>query len=69
MSDADSSFKKQKIPNPCVNLCSLNNNNVCIGCYRTIDEVGAWGRYDDEQRLQVLKNCEHRFQEMLESDN
>ena len=69
MGDDDSPFKKQTVPNPCVNLCSLNASNVCIGCYRTIDEVGAWGRYSDEQRREVLENCERRFQEMLASDN
>ena len=65
MAKQGSFFKKQRVPNPCVNLCSLNGDNICIGCYRTIDEVGAWGRLNDEERLRVLENCEMRFQEVV----
>ena len=62
MDKQGSFFKKQRVPNPCVNLCSLNGDNICIGCYRTIDEVGAWGRLNDEERLRVVEYCEMRFE-------
>jgi len=24
---------------PCIKVCKLDNNNVCIGCKRTIEEI------------------------------
>ena len=69
MDNQSSFFEKQRVPNPCVNLCSLNADNICIDCYRTIDEVGAWGRLNDEERLRVLEKCEMRFQEVVTKED
>jgi len=39
---------------PCVNICELDSDFVCIGCGRTIDEVLKWLEYTDEQKKAVL---------------
>jgi len=39
---------------PCVNVCELDSDFVCIGCGRTIDEVLKWPEYTDEQKQEVL---------------
>jgi uncharacterized protein len=43
------------IPSPCINICKMDaDNGLCIGCYRTIDEITRWSRIDDEQRVHIL---------------
>ncbi|POO57265.1 DUF1289 domain-containing protein [Agrobacterium rosae] len=40
---------------PCIDVCSLDpQNGLCIGCYRTIDEIMAWSRYTDAQRHKIM---------------
>ena len=33
---------------------------VCIGCCRTLDEIGAWGAMTDEERERVMNSLGER---------
>ena len=33
---------------------------VCLGCYRTLEEITAWGALDDVQRDRVMAGLEAR---------
>ncbi len=35
---------------PCVSICKLDENNVCIGCNRTLEEVASYVRRKDIKR-------------------
>jgi len=38
---------------PCVQICKLIDS-MCIGCYRTSDEITNWTKYTEEQRDGLL---------------
>jgi len=42
------------VGSPCVDICELDSDFVCVGCGRTIDEVLKWPEYTDEQKKAVL---------------
>lgn len=43
------------LPSPCINICKMDaDNGLCIGCFRTIDEIARWSRIDDEQRADIV---------------
>jgi len=42
------------VNSPCVDICELDSDFVCIGCGRTIDEVLKWREYTDEQKKAAL---------------
>ena len=44
---------------PCIKVCTLEDN-ICIGCYRTQDEIREWMIYTDEQKKIVLDQLEKR---------
>lgn len=44
---------EEKIKSPCLHICELENN-VCIGCKRTKDEISKWRTYTDEEKEKVL---------------
>lgn len=48
------------IPSPCIHVCVQDKNNVCIGCYRSVDEIRKWWKCSDEEKLQILKNADLR---------
>ena len=44
------------VPSPCVSVCELDGEGVCIGCLRTAAEIAAWPAMDpaDQRRLLSL---------------
>ena len=49
------------IPSPCVKICVLDKDTGwCLGCLRDLEEIAAWSRMDDAERLMVLKGIEAR---------
>ena len=48
------------IPNPCVRNCCLNENDICLGCYRSITEIISWHTASDEQKKEILKRSDQR---------
>lgn len=51
---------EKPIPSPCVSICSLDDNDICIGCQRSGDEIINWGKMDNQQRLEVLRKAAQR---------
>ncbi|KXJ61910.1 MAG: hypothetical protein AXW14_01910 [Alteromonas sp. Nap_26] len=41
-------------PSPCIGSCKLDNEDICTGCKRTIDEVIHWRTYTDTQKAAVF---------------
>ena len=42
------------VPSPCVSLCKMNRDSgLCEGCLRTLDEIIAWGKADDDFKRAV----------------
>ena len=42
------------VPSPCVSLCKMNRNSgLCEGCLRTLDEIIAWSKADDDFKRAV----------------
>lgn len=45
---------------PCLNICSLDGQGVCRGCFRTIAEIAGWARMDPAEQLAVIQRAEKR---------
>lgn len=49
---------------PCINRCTLDAaRNLCQGCWRTLDEITAWSRITNTERLEILANVARRRKE------
>jgi predicted Fe-S protein YdhL (DUF1289 family) len=46
--------------NPCQGICISDNNDICIGCFRTADERSTWYEETNEWREQVLIKIKER---------
>lgn len=51
---------KKIIKSPCIQVCVLDYDKVCMGCYRSVEEVRNWFRFSNEEKLQALKNADER---------
>lgn len=42
------------VDSPCVGVCELEDN-VCVGCNRTVEEITNWEDMSDEDKLKILE--------------
>lgn len=49
-----------KVRSPCVSVCALDENDVCIGCQRTGEEIFRWTSMTNEERKEVLLKVAER---------
>ena len=52
--------KTLEVASPCVRNCCLNADDVCMGCYRHIDEILAWKSYKSHDKETVITSCAQR---------
>lgn len=48
------------IASPCVRNCCLDPNDICCGCFRSIDEITGWAGRTEQEQLAILEKCEER---------
>ena len=51
---------QRPVRSPCVSICALDDQDVCIGCQRSADEITRWGRMSNDERRQVIALAEAR---------
>ena len=50
------------IPSPCVSICRMDTGSgLCEGCFRTLDELRAWGSADDAAKKIVWAGVTERL--------
>jgi uncharacterized protein len=43
------------VTSPCNSICKMDENTgLCMGCWRTIDEIIAWGSRSDDVKKEIL---------------
>ena len=52
--------QQKLIASPCISNCCLNDEDICLGCFRHIDEIIGWHGADEDRRLDILRNTEQR---------
>lgn len=54
------------IESPCVNICELNQYEICKGCGRTKTEVAVYGYADDLTKYMINEKALVRMKTMVE---
>ena len=57
----DEVWTRDEIESPCVKLCVVHpEERLCVGCYRTIEEISAWSRLTHEARAAIMADLPAR---------
>lgn len=40
---------------PCVGVCALDDDGLCLGCHRTSAEIARWIQMNDDERLRLME--------------
>ncbi len=49
------------IPIPCRRNCCLDQQDICLGCGRSLTEITGWHQADEQQKLQIIANASARL--------
>ncbi|BBP85184.1 MULTISPECIES: DUF1289 domain-containing protein [unclassified Pseudomonas] len=52
--------RERPVASPCVHVCALDDDDICTGCQRSVEEITRWGRMDNTERREVLVRCMER---------
>ncbi len=50
----------ENLPSPCISVCVMNTDDLCLGCYRTADEITDWFMATAEQKRAILERVAER---------
>ena len=57
----DEIWKRDEIDSPCVKLCVVQpQSRLCVGCFRSIDEISAWSRMTPDTRKAIMGELQAR---------
>jgi predicted Fe-S protein YdhL (DUF1289 family) len=48
------------VDSPCVKICELDQDGVCVGCGRTRAEIAGWTSMSEAQQAKVVELAERR---------
>ena len=48
------------VASPCIAICQLGADDLCVGCLRSMDEIRDWPIMTAEEKRTVLSNIEAR---------
>jgi predicted Fe-S protein YdhL (DUF1289 family) len=48
------------VASPCVDVCRLDAQGLCVGCRRTLEEIAEWSRASEARRREILRNLAAR---------
>lgn len=51
------------INKPCIRRCCLNEEDVCLGCFRTFDDMLQWNKAKSTEKMKMLQKAEQRKKE------
>ena len=52
------------IESPCVSICR-QDDGICIGCGRTMEEISNWFNYSDEERRTIMNRLEQELNDQF----
>jgi len=51
---------------PCISLCDLDENDICIGCYRSASEISDWQKKTDDEKIDIVIRCKKKMAQRLQ---
>ena len=50
---------------PCVRICTLNEDKICIGCGRNAEEIKNWTTFSEDFKITIKPQLKDRLSEIL----
>jgi uncharacterized protein len=57
-----------RVESPCIKVCVLDANSVCLGCGRSLEEIASWSRLSADEQREICVKAAQRRQSRTASD-
>lgn len=44
-----------QVKSPCINVCKYDEEEICIGCHRTMDEITGWLFMTEDRKKEIVE--------------
>ena len=55
--------ERQPVESPCVKICVIEDDGLCVGCARTLDEIARWSQMTPQERRTLMAQLPARRRE------
>jgi uncharacterized protein len=56
------------IESPCIGTCTVGPDGLCLGCFRSLDEIAGWMGLSADQRRAIMASLPERAQSLFDDD-
>ncbi|MEO1946789.1 MAG: DUF1289 domain-containing protein [Methylophilaceae bacterium] len=61
MAEINKDSQGDEVQSPCIGLCVVDEkNNLCQGCFRTLDEIRGWWDLDNAKKKTIVEEASQR---------
>ncbi len=58
---SDDLWARNEVDSPCVRVCLIHpEERLCVGCYRTMEEIGTWSHLTPAERRAIVADLPSR---------
>ena len=57
MSRTDAMTDSEKIKSPCIRQCCLDQQDICLGCRRTLQEILDWAAGSNNEKRAIMERA------------
>ena len=58
---SDEVWARDEVQSPCIKICVIHpEERLCVGCYRSMDEIATWSRLSEAERQAVVADLPAR---------
>ncbi len=62
----DSAGTLPEIESPCIGTCTLGPGDLCVGCFRSSEEITSWLSYTPERRRAIMHALPERARQLFD---
>lgn len=52
------------VASPCTRVCTLNDDDVCLGCGRTLVEITRWSTMPEAEKAACVQQAHERLRQL-----
>ncbi|MCB1615008.1 MAG: DUF1289 domain-containing protein [Pseudomonadales bacterium] len=52
--------KEEQVMSPCIGICCPDENDICVGCFRTMQEITQWWDMTVAEKKQLILELQSR---------
>lgn len=52
------------VESPCISVCVTDQNDMCLGCGRYLNEIAQWGAASEEEKERIARESALRIENL-----